>query len=184
MRLEPNHMPPGDCDPDFILDLGCYVGYSTRDLALKFPKASVFAFDIVAEHCMMASLNAPSAGVYNWAVGCEGEVRYDYDQAYGNNTSIRETGARSVYGISMNELFDRFQIDGDYGYVKMDIEGSEGDVFHGGRGDTDMQWLVSVGCIKVEIHGDVVPSTIKVPLLSHGFSVSMPSDDCVMGVRR
>ncbi len=70
-----------------------------------------------------------------------------------------------VPAYSMNTLIDKLAPAGSVDYVKMDVEGAEGDILVEAE-----SWASRVRCIKIEIHGGVDLAACEAKLRQLGFS--------------
>jgi FkbM family methyltransferase len=145
---------PVKIDPKFIIDAGAYTGLSSLYFSSTYPNAKIFAiepedgnFEILKKHSeKLANIFAIKAGLWpkdaflkiidkkmeEWSFQIEevsGSENYDI-KAVTINTLLKKSG------------FDRIDI------LKLDIEGSEKDLFSRGYDD----WLDKVNIIIIELH--------------------------------
>jgi FkbM family methyltransferase len=150
------HLPPEEMEhPKVILDLGANVGFTAAHFAFLYPEAKVIAVEMDSGNAAMAIKNiAPWASrclLINAAVWTsDGEVIYGGEEEWGFHVlageSAREGVRRSARALTIDTLLAENGLN-KVDYMKMDIEGAEGDVLlHSGS------WIDKVASMKVEIH--------------------------------
>lgn len=143
-----------DCPvrPTLILDLGAYTGLSTRWLGDRYSHADVIAVEPHPEHWPLVEQNAPRAMLWRGAAtGTSGPVELRQPPGGQQAATVRPDESpvvTVVEGWTVPEILDGRKPE----VVKMDIEGSERDLF---LGDTD--WLASVRLLLIESHDRFVP---------------------------
>jgi FkbM family methyltransferase len=166
--------------PEFILDAGANVGYSTRFLAARYPGAKILAIEPEKENfemcekntrdlenvtCLQCALTGedgpvgisnPSDQSWTFQVG---QVRQDTKEAQ-NSSALEETvDGFSVAGLLGKVGWPRFD------YIKMDIEGSEEQIFS----SSDLDWLRNVRVVFVELHSHRATEMIQQIAEQFGF---------------
>lgn len=108
------------------LDIGAYHGEWTRMLAEDFEV--VFASEVVPESRAAAKSNLPlNAYVYDFGLGMIREpVEFTMRQGYAQNCS--RDGVKAIYDVVPLDEVAPMMLD----FVKLDVDGSEWDVIHGG----------------------------------------------------
>jgi len=143
------HLPSADLEaPRLIWDLGANIGLTMRQMAAFFPAARIVGVELDPENLALAERNllpvASRCELVEGAVWPEpGTISYgtpDAEDAY----RVDKAGSRTAKAITLDELRDRV---GEPDYVKMDIEGAEGDVL-----TRNTAWASSVSRIGVEYH--------------------------------
>ena len=138
-------------EPRIVLDLGANVGFTTIDLALRFPSATIVAVEPEPDNAHVLRLNTATftnVHVVEAAVWrTDGAVSLR-DVGHGEWGFVTDASAlgTTVRAISMDTLMAEFGVD-EIDLLKMDIEGAEHDILRG-----DAQWLDRVRALYVELH--------------------------------
>ena len=179
------HLPPAEIgEPRLILDLGANIGLTMADYAVRYPRARVVGVELDEVNAELARRNvAPWADrclVENAAVWpTDGEAWYD--PWPGGTATYRATGAADggtrVRAISMASLVGEH---GPVDFVKMDVEGAEGELLRDGS-----EWAARVRAIKVELHGSYTRDACQADLQRLGFEARVDPRHwaCVEGIR-
>lgn len=163
------HVPPETISPRTVLDLGANVGLTAAHFRAIWPQARIWAVEMDAESASMCGANFQGGPIIVAAVGIEnGQATYAKGPWAASN-SLRSPGATMTPVIAMRRLIDGMGEHVDF--VKMDIEGTEWDLFEYPEG-----WAERIGSLLVELHGSE-PSDILVKramdcLSEIGFSVA------------
>lgn len=149
---DPHHLPLDGLELRSIIDLGCNAGYTTRDLALRYPEAKVLGVDIDSASCQVARLNTlglwPRVRIWAVAIWHTAGVTLDYAGFQPNVYSAAHTyppvdKARSVTisGLAAAEHVAEFD------FVKMDVEGAEQGLLL-----RINDWRASVRTLRLDVH--------------------------------
>lgn len=141
-------------EPQSVIDAGANVGYSAVYFARRFPQATIVALEPEAEnfrqlerhaarypqikpvqaalwtHATQLTLQDAGAGAWGFRVGPQGGG----------------TVVATVAALGIDDLAEQFSLD-RIGLLKMDIEGSEVEVFN-----ASSSWIDRVDCIVAELH--------------------------------
>jgi FkbM family methyltransferase len=140
--------PPLDTEPETILDLGAYAGYSTFCLAMAYPDADICAVEPDPGNYDMLVENTRALNVRTWNVAVGGSPgRAGLESKVAENQRWLVAG-NEIRVVTLPQVITHFWgkrhvVD----YVKMDIEGAERDVLAKGRA-----WKLRVRMLKVELH--------------------------------
>ena len=147
--------------PNTILDCGAYTGISTVYLARKFPQARIIAVEPEAGNFAMLERNTaryPSVERLNKAVWSS-ETSLDVvggDGAHSFRVVEQVNGGGGVPSISLSTLVQDARLS-EIGLLKMDIEGSEREVFANATRD----WLDATRAMLIEVHESVAPGALQ-----------------------
>jgi FkbM family methyltransferase len=143
-------------EPKVIVDTGANIGLTTLYFARRYPGAAIYAIEPEEENfnllkqnthafpnviCIKAALwntNSP-VKLYDRNTGQWGFSVFHENQSRGSFHS-------EIQGMTMSSVMERYQIQ-YIDLLKMDIEGSEKEVFENSSG-----WIQKVGVIAVELH--------------------------------
>lgn len=158
--MELSHVPPRGVelyDPKYILDLGANYGYSTWELARKYPDASIVAVEMDESNCDVLLENVYQFGdrvtIINAAVShYSGKIAYG-GLARTTYTTLAKGPYQMADAVTIDQIMHALSIP-YWDYIKMDIEGSEfGVLKHAGEGkEWYTSWLENTKVIKVEVH--------------------------------
>jgi FkbM family methyltransferase len=146
--------------PSRILVLGAYTGYSTVDLARRYPRAQVLAVEPLADNYRLLSLNTgawrqirtANVAVWHHAARLAPVLRFQADWAIRLHDEA-EAADRTLPAVSVDELLARAgwpAVD----MVVCDAGGAEREVF----ADPLAPWLSSVDAALVRLHEHVAPN--------------------------
>lgn len=164
-------------DPEWIVDLGANVGYSSAYFLSRFPKACVLALEPDDANYRMLRRNlSPYGGRVRtfqgaiWSAACRMKASPDTYRGGGAWACQFEADeAGSIVAVDMPWLMQYFGIN-KISILKMDIEGAEVEVFRA----ADLAWLDRVETLVVEIHDDShfgnASELILPQMEKHGFS--------------
>jgi FkbM family methyltransferase len=154
------HLPPAEAPPPrLILDLGANVGYTAAHLAALHPRARVLAVELDQANAELARRNLAAFGdrcqVLHAAVWSrEGKVVYQGDEEWGYRVAVAPggpAGRGEAAAVTMEGLLR--SLGGErVGYLKMDVEGAEAELFR-----TGADWLSRVDSLRVELHPENDP---------------------------
>lgn len=148
-------------DPLFIIDAGANIGFTSVYFANKYPNSTIIAvepeagnFEIILKNVKHYP-NITAKPVALWSRRALIEVK---DRGYGLRGFIVEEAdmqaVNTIEALSIMDLMgDREVID----ILKMDIEGSEKEVFSRNYD----QWLPHVRCLVVEVHDHLIHECSK-----------------------
>ncbi|MEA2374664.1 MAG: hypothetical protein QOD53_1127 [Thermoleophilaceae bacterium] len=190
-----HHRPPAAvtrAEPRRIWDLGCNIGLTMADLAVRFPEAEIVGVELDEGNVELARRNLAAWGsrcrvIHAAAWPEDGEVWF---HAWAGATSGYTVAAPErqpkregpvVPALSLDSLLAREggsppRVD----YLKMDVEGAERLLLRESTG-----WAESVGSIKVEIHEPYTVDGALADVSALGFAASRDRRHpaCVVGVR-
>lgn len=151
----------------FIVDAGGYIGDSAALFLSRYPQAQCLVLEPGMAHTWAARNLAAygSRAILRKAALMRSAGAFRVMEA-DTGTQIVPDAAGTVDILTMPEILSmspRGRID----ILKIDIEGAEVDLFKG-TGD----WLNSVDCISIELHGDEAKREIPATLIAAGFELS------------
>jgi FkbM family methyltransferase len=146
-------------EPRTIVDAGANIGCASIWLARRFPSARILAVEFDRENFEQLRLNTQGrpgvecihAGLWP-TEGCV-EVANPGAAAWALFPRASATGTRTV---TVAGLLDHLGVD-RLDLLKIDIEGSEADLFAG-----DLRWLDRVGAIAIELHDSLRPGAARI----------------------
>jgi FkbM family methyltransferase len=143
-------------NPRVIVDAGANIGMATLYFAGRFPSARILAiepepsnFELLERNCgHLKNVTLIRAALWPLREGLMVEDQSVEKWKYRVTKRVGpESGAANVPSITIPEMLERFQID-DIDLLKLDIEGSEYDLFASGP----EEWLDRVRTIAIELH--------------------------------
>jgi FkbM family methyltransferase len=152
---------PFAVSPRLIIDAGANVGMATLFFAWQYPRAHIVAiepeqrnFEVLRQNCEGLN-NVTLINAALWSESRElaianpnaEECSFSVTDQFQNNSP-----SPSVCGITIKQILDRMRAD-QIDILKLDIEGSELELFSKNAGD----WLECVGLIVIELHDRLVP---------------------------
>ena len=142
-------------EPNVIVDAGANVGLASIFFAIKHPNARVIAiepeasnFELLRKNCMPYGQITPVCAAL-WDDDVEVRLVDPGNGKWGYMTESRGSAGRTyqmVPGTTMWSLMSRERLE-DIDILKVDIEGSEKEVFGGRPG-----WIDRVGALIIETH--------------------------------
>ena len=137
--------------PRLIFDLGANVGFASVYFALHYPGARVFAVEPEPANVAVLRRNVASSPRVDVVEGAvwprSGRLAMkDPGKGYWGMRVQEEGDVRNVRAVTIPELLEAAGADW-VDLVKMDIEGSELELFSEGT-----EWLESVGALVLELH--------------------------------
>lgn len=180
------HLPPPEAGtPRTILDLGSNIGLTMAHYACLYPSATILGVELDPATAAFGRTNiAPWANrcdLLNGAVWPTGEdvffVRVQGEE-WGAHVGEPGPDAVKVRGITINALLEHF--DRPVDFLKMDIEGAEGEVL-----SHNTEWAEAVRTIKVEVHEPctVEECTSKLEALGYRVRRDRPHVAALVAVR-
>lgn len=156
--LETGHVVPRTVKlrkPKWILDLGANYGYSTWELAKKYPTAQIVAVEMDERNCETLLKNVHQFGdrvtVINAAVmSAPGTVQYAGEANTTYTTLAHAPAGPEVEAVTIDQIMEEVGCP-YWDYIKMDIEGSEHEIFHSAA-INKTPWLKQTHVLKVEVH--------------------------------
>jgi len=140
--------------PLAIIDAGANIGCTSLAFANRFPSASIVALEPEAENFKLLQHNSsfyPKIEILQAAVWDKDAFIQVVDAGFGNRGFVvkecAETDPNSTKAFSISSLIQRFP-SGKIDILKIDIEGSEKEVFAQGF----ESWLPNCSCVIVELH--------------------------------
>ena len=154
-------------EAQFIVDAGGYIGDSGALFLSRYPQAQCLVLEPGQAHAWAErnlSTYGPRALLRKAALmGAPGSFSM-HEADTGSQVVAASDGTLDVMTIpEILALSSSGRID----LLKIDIEGAEVELF---RGPCD--WLHSVGCISIELHGEVAKAEIPKTLVAAGFRLS------------
>ncbi|MGH1493706.1 MAG: FkbM family methyltransferase [Acidimicrobiales bacterium] len=166
------HLPPSSLrNPKVIWDLGSNIGLTVAHYASLFPSAKVTGLEPDAEMAEIARTNLAPWGdrckmITGAAWSSDRELAFEVEagEEFGSHvTGEDRPGSIMVTGHSLNTLLkDEIAVD----YMKIDIEGAEGEIL-----TVNTEWAAKVNCVSVEIHPPHTVQTVSAALENLGFRV-------------
>lgn len=159
---------PLPAEAGFIVDAGGYIGDSAALFLSRYPLAQCVVLEPGLAHAWAEKNLKPygARAMLRKAALMSGPGSFQVLEA--------ETGSRLVQAeagdveiMTMNDLL-KLSPSGMIDLLKIDIEGAELDLFKG-----PCDWLRSVGCVTIELHGQAAMKEIPEMLLKHGFKLSV-----------
>lgn len=143
-------------DPAVIIDAGAYIGSAALYFTQKFPKATILAlepeaanFELLVKNCKEFNKIIPINAAL-WSSNTTRELNDRFTGQWGytiSNTFNKISFTRQIVNcLSMDDLISIYKID-TIDVLKMDIEGSEKEVF-----EHASTWIEKVNIISVELH--------------------------------
>lgn len=168
--------------PLVIVDAGANIGLFSLLLAAKHPEAKIIAIEPEQENFKLLSYNVqnyPNVICLNkglWSKTCKLEVIPRGTGSWGfkveETTQITDNVINAIGILDIVKKYELTQID----LLKMDIEGSENEVFKAPR----LEWLHLCKAIVIETHDDIVEGTdelVNKTLKRSGFSKKMADEN-------
>ena len=150
-----------------LLDLGANIGMTSVWLAKRYSFPQVIAVEPDPNNAALVrqnlDLNGITGQVVEAAIGpMERNVRFDSNEL-SNLGKLSENGSMLVPMISIEGIIKMFKVT-SFALIKIDIEGSEKDLFDG-----PIEWLKRTEAIIIEFHPAIDQSRITGVMSSNGF---------------
>lgn len=153
-----------------MLDVGANVGLAAAMLSFVNPKGRILCMEPLAACCHMVEHNCPNAEVIQAAVGAEpGSVRLrvDPDQVIASAIPTAWSAHDEDVPVrTLDEICAEKRVT-DVGFLKMDVEGMEGEVFDGAT-----ETLRRTKRVAMETHGHALHEEIQKRLRDAGFFIT------------
>jgi FkbM family methyltransferase len=140
-------------NPKVILDLGANAGFTAAHFAFLYPSAKIIAVEMDSGNARIARRNVESwqdrCLVVNAAVWTsDGQIEYGGEEEWGFQIRPGETSQKTKTAPSraIESLLKELGVE-KVDYLKMDIEGAEGEVLK-----NSAAWIDKVSSMKIEIH--------------------------------
>jgi FkbM family methyltransferase len=153
-----------------MLDVGANVGLAAAMLSYVNPSGRIICIEPLAACCRMVQNNCPNAEVVQAAAGAEpGTVRLRVDPDQVIASAIPTAWSAHDEDVPVRTLDEICADKGitDVGFLKMDVEGMEGEVFDGAE-----QTLRRTKRIAMETHGKALHEQIQQRLRDAGFTIT------------
>ena len=156
---------PSTIKPEIIIDAGAYVGYSTVYFSRNYPSATIIAVE--PEQSNFKQLKAHTNHLPNvirvngglWPVSSKLKISDRGTGKWGFKVDEVTDGSNfDVQGYTVNELLDMTDVKTNNVLVKIDIEGSEQEIF---SRNTHI-WLPKVQCVLIELHNRISPGCSEI----------------------
>lgn len=141
------HVPPLTIPPCTVLDLGANIGLTAAHYQYMWPESKIVAIEMDSDCAALARENAPGVTVFEHAVSGVDDMGFYNPDVRSDSYAVGSPDGVLVITHTLSTTIDMAGMD-YVDFVKMDIEGTEWDVF------ADGSWAADVGAILVELHGD------------------------------
>jgi len=147
-------LPPSSGEPVFIVDGGANIGLTSIFFANKYPAARIVSIEPEINNFRLLQKNASrytNIIPLNKAIWHKNNTIQIKDHGWGSRGFVIEEldnpGDASIQAVSIAGLLKEYDVE-TIDILKLDIEGSEKEVFESGYQD----WLPSVKCLMIELH--------------------------------
>jgi FkbM family methyltransferase len=173
---------PTGFSPTVIVDAGANIGFTTLFFANRFPHARIFSIEPDEENFTVLSENAkPYSNItpIRSALWNKNEIINTVDRGYGKRGIMidKNEGNSPLQSVSINGLMKEFNMQ-HIDILKMDIEGSEKEVFS----ENYDNWLPHTKCIVIELHDRMkegCSKTVFTALSKYNFSLAIKGENLV-----
>jgi FkbM family methyltransferase len=173
---------PSSLDVKVIIDAGANIGFTSVFFANRYPQARIFSIEPDPENFEILSLNtAPykNVSIVKSALWNKKETIHTVDRGFGKRGIMvdKTEGTHSLQAIAIQDLIYEYNF-GSIDILKMDIEGSEKEVF---SSDYDV-WLSKTNCLIIELHDRMKKGCSKAvfeALSKYDFSLSIQGENLV-----
>ncbi|QCR22164.1 FkbM family methyltransferase [Pontibacter sp. SGAir0037] len=145
--------------PKVIIDCGANIGLASLFFISRYPDSSIIALEPAAENYKMLSKNLGkyhNVSILNKALWSSKTFISIKDNGWGDAGFIVEECQQNITGcietITLNDLVEQYELN-EIDLLKMDIEGSEEQIFSGDYSS----WLGQTNNMFVEIHENLKP---------------------------
>lgn len=153
------YLPLDGICPEFVIDCGAYVGYSSAYFLSAFPEAFVVAlepytanFDSLQQNLRHYGNRVKCLNAAVWSHQTKMSLIDDKRYRGGREWSkqFREDSEGNVDAFSIDQILDEYG-SGRISLLKLDIEGAEAVVFKNCQ-----NWIDKVDVIAIELHTDTI----------------------------
>lgn len=182
MRKEYAVALPASFKPEFIIDGGANIGFTSIFFANRYPTARILSIEPDADNFKSLVENITPYGTITpvqSALWHRREEIHIVDRGYGERGFMIERDAvgTTLQAVSLVDLMNEYKLP-HIDILKMDIEGSEKEVFEEGYD----YWLPRTKCLIVELHDRMKPGCSKAlfkALVQYDFSMSIRGENLV-----
>ena len=167
--------------PVVIVDAGANTGFTSVFFANKYPHARIFSIEPDEDNYRQLVKNTryyPSIHPLHSAIWNTSEMISVADKGYGVRGFVIEKGEHNALpGMSLGDLLKKFELS-HIDILKIDIEGSEKEVFENGY----EEWLPHTKCLVVELHDRMKKGCSKAvfeAITKYNFSFSIKGENVV-----
>jgi FkbM family methyltransferase len=165
-----------------IVDAGANIGFTSIFFAHKYPDAMIISIEPDQENFEYLRLNTasyPKIIAIKSALWNKKEAISTVDNGYGKRGIMVEknNGSNPLEATSISDLMEEFSIS-DIDILKMDIEGSEKEVFS----NNYESWLPHTKCIIIELHDRMKKNsskTVFAALTNYNFSLAIKGENLI-----
>ncbi len=173
-----------------IIDAGSNIGLTSVYLSQHFPNSRFIAIEPDDSNFDMVSFNLEANGIKNavkikgglWSKNTNLKIVNDFRDKKDWSIRVEETDDEGdLKAYSVNSLMSQYQLK-NIDILKIDIEGSEKEVFTGT--DADVSFLAKTKCIAIEIHDEFdCRSEINAILTQYNFTF-FDSGELTIGINQ
>lgn len=182
-----------DYFPQIIIDAGANIGLSSIYFKNAYPEAKIFAIEPERSNCELFLKNVASYSDITLIQGsllhdCQMEtkiINLDADkysfQVEKYFTTVGTGKGEAIPSYSINQLVGKYDI-GKIDILKMDIEGSEKDVF-----SDNLEWIAITDNIFVELHErlqDGCGAVLINAIAKHHFKIRSKGENLILSKQR
>jgi len=173
---------PASVTPEFIIDGGANIGFTSIFFANRYPTARILSIEPDADNFGSLVENTkpyPNITPVQSALWHRREVIHVVDRGYGERGFMidRDAEGTTLQAASIADLMEEYKLP-HIDILKMDIEGSEKEVFEEGYSF----WLPRTKCLVVELHDRMKPGCSKAlfkALVQYDFSMSIRGENLI-----
>jgi FkbM family methyltransferase len=179
---------PGNLPVSTIIDAGANIGFTTVYLSGRFPDAQILSLEPDSENFVLLQQNTMNSKfitpIQKALWNKSGFIKIT-DQGYGIRGFVVQDADAHTPGvvlpaISLTDLIREYNLN-TIDILKMDIEGSEKEIFEG-----DTSWLAVTRCLVIELHDRMKPGCSKAvfqALMGYNFSCEIRGENLVFSNR-
>lgn len=148
---------PASLHPKIIIDAGANIGFTSIFLAHRYPGANIYSLEPEPSNFKLLHKNTegyPNIKPIHAAVWPQDGILEITDRGFGlRGFMVEEAKGKGtgVSAVSIDSLIRQYAIQ-NIDILKMDIEGSEKEVFEG-----NTNWLAFTTCLVIEVHDRLKP---------------------------